>query len=154
MLLLHLCLALWPRHFGEHIVSARVHYCLTCTENELPRSTPSTFTYIHYLKLIPLITFAAWAAFPYEYKGSPVPVSYPQLCFWVLYWRPRRPTRYGRLPLLCKVSVITQSFFMGLGDDPDAQPPNWRIRGCPLSGLYPSTNPVRLNPPGTKFPPA
>ena len=43
-------------------------YCLTCTENEPPRPTPSAFTFTHYLQLILSIAFAPWTAFPCAYK--------------------------------------------------------------------------------------
>ena len=43
-------------------------------------------------------------------------------------------------------------FFPVAGYQPAAQPPTWRTRGCSSSGLYPLTNPARLDLPGTAVP--
>ena len=59
--------------------------------------------------------------------------------------------RHGLLLDLVGVSVIAE-FFTGWGDKPQAQPPTWRARDCPLSGPSPLTNPAWLNLPGARAP--
>ena len=56
---------------------------VACTENELPRSTPSTFTYTHDLQLSLSHCFRRLGCFPLCIQSSHVPISYPQLCSWV-----------------------------------------------------------------------
>lgn len=60
--------------------------------------------------------------------------------------------RHGLFLRSCRGQSVINQFFTVWGNWPHAQSPIWRTRARPLSDLFPRTNPVWLNPPGTDVP--